>query len=97
MIQKLQVILQRVLSAKNRFVDNFGRGVVLSFFIFHKANSTLGFIRSNVLTVSQDVKSSAYKQLVRPIMEYSSGAWDSISNTAAKCLEAVQRRAARVI
>lgn len=62
-----------------------------------KANSTLGFIRRNVLTDSTEVKATAYKQLVRPVMEYSSAALDSISNTASSRLEAVQRRAARVI
>ena len=62
-----------------------------------KANSTLGFIRRNVLTDSKTVKATVYKQLVRPVMEYASAAWDSISDTAASRLEAVQRRAARAI
>ena len=62
-----------------------------------KANSTLGFIKRNVLTTSGAVKESAYRQLVRPVLEYASAAWDSISDTLASRLEAVQRRAARHI
>ena len=62
-----------------------------------RGNSTLGFIKRNVLTTSENVKATAYKQLVRPVLEYASAAWDSVSDTAAKCLEAVQRRAARFI
>jgi hypothetical protein len=60
--------------------------------IVTKANATLGFIRRNVLTTSEDVKSTAYKQLVRPVLEYASGAWDSLTQTAEKQLEGVQRR-----
>ena len=65
--------------------------------ITNKANSTLGFIRRNVLTTSQPVKETAYKQLVRPVLEYASVAWDSVTETQAKRLESVQRRAARLI
>ena len=65
--------------------------------ITNKANSTLGFIRRNVLTTSQSVKETAYKQLVRPVLEYASVAWDSITDTLASRLESVQRRAARLI
>ena len=62
-----------------------------------KANSTVGFIRRNVLTTSQSIKEVAYKQLVRPVLEYASTAWDSITDTHANRVEAVQRRAARMI
>ena len=65
--------------------------------IINKGNSTLGFIRRNVTTTSNDVKCTAYKQIVRPTLEYAAGAWDSLTKTQEKTLEAVQRRAARLI
>ena len=71
----------------NKHIDN----------VTAKGNSTLGFIRRNVLTSSETVKNTAYKQLVRPVLEYASASWDSVSDTAASRLEAVQRRAARLI
>ena len=55
-----------------------------------KANSTLGFIRRNVLTTSEEIKSLAFKQLVRPVLEYASSAWDSLTQTQETSLEAVQ-------
>ena len=58
-----------------------------------KGNSTLGFIRRNVTTTSEEVKSLAYKQLVRPVLEYASSAWDAQETS----LEAVQRRAPRLV
>lgn len=62
-----------------------------------KANAKLGFIRRNILTESAAVKERAYKQLVRPIMEYASASWDQITKTQGDELEAVQRRAARMV
>ena len=62
-----------------------------------RGNSILSFIRRNVLTTSIEIKATAYKQLVRPVLEYASAAWDSASGTAAKLLEAVQRRGARLV
>ena len=41
-----------------------------------KANRTLGFLRRNLAACPLDVKESAYKGLVRPILEYSSSVWD---------------------
>ena len=35
-----------------------------------KANRTLGFLRRNLAACPRDVKESAYKGLVRPILEY---------------------------
>ena len=37
-----------------------------------KGNSTLGFVRRNVLTTSEQVKASAYKQLVQTGLVYAS-------------------------
>ena len=39
----------------------------------------------------------AYKSLVRPLLEYSSGAWDPYTKGNVKKLEMVQRRAARYV
>ena len=41
-----------------------------------KANRTLGFLRRNLAACPRDVIESAYKGLVRPIMEYGSSVWD---------------------
>ena len=41
-----------------------------------KANRTLGFLRRNLSACPQDVKESAYKGLVRPVLEYGSSVWD---------------------
>ena len=65
--------------------------------IINKSNSALGFIRRNVITTSTQVKSTAFKQIVRPVLEYASGAWDSLTKTQEKNIEAVQRCAARLI
>lgn len=62
-----------------------------------KANRTLGFIRRTITTTSPDIKALAYKQLLRPVLEYASGAWDSLTENLAGMIEKVQRRAARVV
>ena len=41
-----------------------------------KANRTLSFLRRNLSSCPQDVKETAYKRLVRPILEYASPVWD---------------------
>ena len=41
-----------------------------------KANRTIGFLRRNLAAFPQDVKESAYKALVRPVLEYGSSVWD---------------------
>ena len=41
-----------------------------------KANRTLGFLRRSLSPCPQDVKKTAYKGLVRPILEYASPVWD---------------------
>jgi hypothetical protein len=62
-----------------------------------KTDCSLGFIRRNIITRSSEVKARAYKQLARPLLEYASGAWDSLTKTQEVELEAVQRRAARLV
>ena len=43
------------------------------------------------------IKSRAYTTLVRPMLEYSSAAWDPYRKYQVNCLEMVQRRAARFV
>ena len=43
-----------------------------------KVNRTLGFLRRNLSSCPQDVKETAYKGLVRPILEYTSPVWDPV-------------------
>ena len=41
-----------------------------------KANRTIGFLRRNLPSCPQDVKETAYKRLVRPVLKYASPVWD---------------------
>ena len=55
---------------------------------------------SNICTKAnrtQDVKESAYKGLVRPVLEYGSSVWDPSSILLQEELEKVQKRAARFV
>ena len=65
--------------------------------IAYKANQSLGFLRRNLRINSPNLKSLAYKTLVRPLLEYSSAAWDPYTKENVKKLEKVQRRAARYV
>ena len=40
-----------------------------------KANRTLGFLRRNLYSCTQEVKEEAYKGLVRPVLDYGSSVW----------------------
>ena len=60
-----------------------------------KANRTIGFLRRNLAACPQDVKKSAYKALVRPVLEYGSSVWDPQSIFLQDELEKVQKRAIR--
>ena len=62
-----------------------------------KANRTLGFLRRNLPACPRDVKESAYRGLVRPILEYGSSVWDPKSILLQDELEKVQKRAARFV
>ena len=62
-----------------------------------KANRTPGFLRRNLSACPRDVKESAYKGLVRPILEYGSSVWDPQSILLQDELEKVQKRAARFV
>lgn len=60
-----------------------------------KANKILGCLRRNLWFCSKPVKETAYKSLVRPILEYASTAWGPHYQGDIQKLEAVQRKAAR--
>ena len=60
-----------------------------------KANQTLGFLKRNIRVHNKDLKSVAYKTLVRPQLEYASTVWYPHHDKDIKKVEAVQRRAAR--
>ena len=62
-----------------------------------KANRTLGFLRRNLSACLYDVKQSAYKGLVRPVLEYGSSVWDPSSILLQEELEKIQKRAARFV
>ena len=62
-----------------------------------KATRTLNFIRRNVYQCTAEVKSLAYKALVRPHLEYAAAACDPYLEKDTHCLEMVQRRAARFV
>ena len=63
--------------------------------ITKKANQTLGFIKRNIRVHNRDLKSTAYKTLVRPQLEYASTVWSPHTDQDIGKLESVQRRAAR--
>ena len=62
-----------------------------------KAQRTLNLVRRNLHGCSQKTKDTAYKTMVRPVLEYASCAWDPYRKGQISKLEAVQRRAARFV
>ena len=60
-----------------------------------KANQTLGFLKRNIRVHNKDLKSIAYKTLVRPQLEYASIVWYPHYGNDINKFEAVQRRTAR--
>ena len=60
-----------------------------------KGNRMLGFLRRNLKVASRHIKETAYKAIVRPILEYASGVWDPHTTKLIRKLEMIQRRAAR--
>ncbi len=59
------------------------------------ANQTLGFLRRNIKIHSEPLKSTVYKTLVRPQLEYCSPVWSPHTDTNVHQIESIQRRAAR--
>ena len=60
-----------------------------------KGNRMLGFLRRNLKVASRHIKETAYKAIVRPILEYASSVWDPHTTKLIRKLEMIQRRAAR--
>ena len=65
--------------------------------IVTEGNQTLGFLRRNIRINSPDLKSIAYKSLVRPTVEYASTVWEPYTKQNRDRVEIVQRRAARYV
>ena len=63
--------------------------------ITNKANKTLGFLRRNLKIGNKKTKETAYKTLVRPLLEYAATVWDPYTASETQAIEKVQRRAAR--
>lgn len=61
------------------------------------ANRTLGFVKRNIASRSQAVRTLAYKTLVRPRLEYCASVWDPSTATGTQRVEMIQRRAARYV
>ena len=59
------------------------------------ANQTLGFLKRNIRVHNRDLKSTAFKTLVRLQLEYASTVWSLYTDQEINKLESVQRRAAR--
>ena len=62
-----------------------------------KANRTLGFLRGNISSCLQDVKEMAYKDLVRPGLEYANPVLDPHGIVVQEELEKVQNCVARFV
>ena len=60
-----------------------------------KANNTTAFLRRNLSSCPADVKSTCYKTLVRPQLEYAATVWYPWTQSNISKIESVQRRAAR--
>ena len=66
-------------------------------YITSKASTTLGFVKRTIPPQSTQLRARAYKQLIRPVLEYASCSWDPLPKTLTTKVEAVQRRSARVV
>jgi len=60
-----------------------------------KANRQLAFLKRNIPIQNRKLKETAYKGLVRPILEYCAPVWDPHHQKYINQIEMVQRRAAR--
>lgn len=63
--------------------------------VCNKAQRVQNVIRRNLWGCSKEVKATAYKSMVRPILEYASAAWDPALKQNINSLERIQRQAAR--
>ena len=55
-----------------------------------KASRTLGFLRRNFRDYSKQVRTTTYKSMVRPTMEYASTYWNPCKTEDVNCLDNVQ-------
>ena len=62
-----------------------------------KAYRTLGLLRRNLSGCPQNVKETAYKGLVRPVLEYASSVWDPHCSFLTNDIEKIQNRSARFV
>lgn len=60
-----------------------------------KATRTIGFLRRNLRSCPQAIRSQAYTTLVRPVLENGSVVWDPYQQHLIQRLEDAQRQAAR--
>ena len=65
--------------------------------ISNKASRTLGLLKRTLSPCSQNVKSIAYKMLVRPQLEYASEVWSPYTMKCIKKIEQIQRNSCRFI
>ena len=63
--------------------------------IAKKPNQTIGFLKRNIQVQNKDLKSSAYKNLVRLQLEYASTVCSPYTDQDTNKLESLQWRAAR--
>ena len=57
----------------------------------------LGFLRRNLRVSNESTKTSAYRSMVRPLLEYCSTVWSPYTQEHIQNIEMVQRRAARYV
>ena len=65
--------------------------------VVNKANSVLGFLQRNLKYCPPEIKTSCYKSLVIPILEYACTSWSPYFLKDINSIEMVQRRAARFV
>ena len=65
--------------------------------ITKKASNKLGFLHRNLKHCPPHIKSSCYKSLVVPVIEYGCTVWDLHTHKDIDKIEKVQRRAARFV
>ena len=65
--------------------------------ICNKASRTLGLLKRTLSPCSQNVKSIAYKMLVRPLFEYVSEVWNPYTMKCIQKIELIQRNSCRFI
>ena len=61
--------------------------------IIVRANRTFGFVKRNIKTKKQEIRTIAYNTLVRPQVEYASAVWNHYTKENINKIEKLQRRA----